>query len=213
MARGGHWDLERDVPIPADLSELLQARLARLADRTREAVDAVAVAGEPTAELLRALVGADGWAALTPAFDAQVIEPDGRRIRFAHPLLGAAALQRVIWHTARRAACNTRLAELVEDVEQRARHLAQAALGPDADVAASLELAAKTARRRGAPDAAASFLEHALRLAPSNDERARLTIAAAAQHSAANDAETGCGAAHRAARGHTVTPAPRPGSA
>jgi DNA-binding CsgD family transcriptional regulator/tetratricopeptide (TPR) repeat protein len=185
--RGGRFALDEDVPIPADLSELLQERLARLPERTREAVDAVAVAGEPAADLLRAVVGAEGWAALAPAFDAQVIEPDGRRIRFAHPLLGAAALQRI--DPEHRRELNARLAELVEDVEQRARHVAQAALGPDADAAATLERAAETARRRGAPDAAAELLEHALRLAPDDDERARLTIAAAAQHNAANDAE------------------------
>jgi DNA-binding CsgD family transcriptional regulator len=187
VARGGRFGLEGEVPMPADLSELLHERLARLPEGTREAVDAVAVAGEPAAELLRALVGADGWAGLAPAFDAQVIEPDGSRIRFAHPLLGAAALQRI--DPERRRELNVRLAELVEDVEQRARHVARAALGPDANAAETLEGAADTAGRRGAPDAAAELLEHALRLAADGDERARLTIAAAAQHNAANDAD------------------------
>jgi DNA-binding CsgD family transcriptional regulator len=190
-ARGGRFDLEGDVPIPADLSELLRERLAGLPEATREAVDAAAVAGEPTAELLRALVGADGWNALEPAFDAEVIERDGRRIRFAHPLLAAAALQRM--DPQRRRELNARLAELVDDVEQRARHLALAAVGPDASAAETLEEAAEAARRRGAPDAAAELLEHALRLTADDDDRARLTIAAAAQHNAANDAKRATG--------------------
>jgi DNA-binding CsgD family transcriptional regulator len=186
-ARGGRLDERGTVPIPADLSELLRGRLVLLPEPTRRAVDAVAVAAEPTAELLRAVIGSEGWSALELAFEAEVIELDERRIRFAHPLLAAAALQRM--DPERRRELNARLAHLVEDVEQRARHLAQAAVPPDPIAAQSLEEAAESARRRGAPDSAGRLLEDAVRLTPDTDERARLTIAAAAQHNVANDAE------------------------
>ena len=186
-ARGGRFDVEGDVPIPADLSELLYERLKVLPGPTLSTVCAVAVAGDPAHELLRALVGADGWSALEPAFEAQVLERDGRRIRFVHPLLAAAVLQRM--DPERRRELNARLAELVEDDEHRARHLAQAAIAPDSGAAERLEHAAETARRRGAPDAAAELLEHAARLAADEDEQARLTVGAAAAHNASNDAQ------------------------
>ena len=75
-ARGGRFDVEGGVPIPADLDDLLRERLAVLPESSLQTVDAVAVAGEPTAELLRAVVGADGWNALEPAFEADVLKPD-----------------------------------------------------------------------------------------------------------------------------------------
>ena len=50
--------------------------------------------------------------------------------------------------------------------EERARHLALAASGPNEEVAALVERAAVGARARGAPDAAAELSELALRLTP-----------------------------------------------
>ena len=56
-----------------------------------------------------------------------------------------------------------RLAEVVEDPEERAGHLALGAEGPDAAVAAELEEAAGAVRHRGASSAAAELCEQARR--------------------------------------------------
>ena len=78
-------------------------------------------------------------------------------------------------------ASTPRLAELVGDDEERARHHALATDGPDAGVAAELERAAHHARQRGASSAAAELGERALHLTPDSDHaaihRRRITAA------------------------------------
>jgi DNA-binding CsgD family transcriptional regulator len=56
------------------------------------------------------------------------------------------------------------LADVVGDPEQRARHLALASTAPDDTTARALESAARAARARGAPDAAAELVELALQV-------------------------------------------------
>jgi DNA-binding CsgD family transcriptional regulator len=62
---------------------------------------------------------------------------------------------------------------VVAEPEQRARHAALAAEGPDSTVADLLDGAADTASARGAPAAAAELIDLAIRLTPSDDPRAR----------------------------------------
>src|SRR5262245_59615557 len=59
-----------------------------------------------------------------------------------------------------------RLAELDVDLEERARHLAIAAIGADEEIAAALDAAATHARARGAAQAAAELAERAVALTP-----------------------------------------------
>jgi DNA-binding NarL/FixJ family response regulator len=112
-----------------------------------------------------------GGAGLEEALGAEVLVHDGDRLRFAHPLLAAAVQERtplLDWR-----ALHRRLADVVTDVEQRARHLAEAADGADAATAAALDAAAEQAAGRGAPAVAADLAERAGRLTPDGDGEAR----------------------------------------
>ena len=62
------------------------------------------------------------------------------------------------------------LAEVLDDEEERARHMALGAESPDRQVALALEQAADIAGARGAPDSAALLLEDAARLTPPDAE-------------------------------------------
>src|SRR3954452_14953437 len=68
--------------------------------------------------------------------------------------------------TDQRRRLHRRLAEVLTDPEERARHLALAAQGPDPAVAAALDDAARRANARGAQAAAADLLERAGTLTP-----------------------------------------------
>src|SRR5438034_5544095 len=66
----------------------------------------------------------------------------------------------------RRRRLHRRLAELEVDLEERARHLAIAAIGADQEIAAALDAAATHARARGAAQAAAELAERAVVMTP-----------------------------------------------
>src|SRR4029453_19128684 len=63
--------------------------------------------------------------------------PAGGRLGFTHPLLGSTVYAEATTHARR--SVHRRLAELVDDPEERARHLALAASGPHIRVARALE--------------------------------------------------------------------------
>jgi DNA-binding CsgD family transcriptional regulator len=110
------------------------------------------------------LLGPAGEAAVRVAADAGVLSIDGDRLSFTHPLLATAAYSQLDRDGKRE--LHARVAALVDDVEDHARHLALAAGEPDADVAHALDLAARRARARGAPDTAAELWDAAARLSP-----------------------------------------------
>ena len=129
--------------MPDRLRELVQERLAALPPATRAALAAAAALSQPTLAVVAE--ASDGAEALRAAFDARVIEARGERLHFTHPLLASAAYDDV--DPFGRRALHRRLATLAGDEEERARHLALAAEGPDEAVAAALERAAGQAAR------------------------------------------------------------------
>ena len=138
---------------------------------------------------MEAAVGRRFDAGLAEALDARILELDGERLRFTHPLLGSAVAARQT--PARRRSLHARLAEIVPSAEERARHLALATAEPDQRVASILEEAARTAHARGAPAAAAELAEQALRLTPASspDDARRRLFVAADMHNRAGDAD------------------------
>ena len=161
----------RPLPVPTKLQDLVRDRIARQPENVREALATVAALSDPTV-----FVVADD-AALDAAVQAELIELDGERVRFTHPLLAAEAYAAA--GAERRRAIHRRVADLVGDVEERARHLALAAEQPDSGVAAAVEEAASRAASRGAPEVAAELSTLAVRLTPRDaaDDRLRRRLA------------------------------------
>jgi DNA-binding CsgD family transcriptional regulator len=125
-----------------------------------------------------ARLGINGDAA-APAIEAGLAE-FGARVRFRHPLVRSAAYRSGSVQDMQEA--HRALAEVTDarlDPDRRAWHRAQAAAGPDEDVAAALERSADRARARGGIGAAAAFLERAAILTLEPSERARRALAAA----------------------------------
>jgi DNA-binding CsgD family transcriptional regulator len=187
LARDAPLDVGDALPVPATLQELLRERLAGLPATARDVALVVSALSRPTIELVMAAVGPRrAPATLDRAVSAGIIETAADRIRITHPLL--ASLLYAEAAPSRRRALHARLAEIVDDPDERARHLALAATGPDARVAASLEDAARRARARGAPQAAAELWERARRLTPPDDAASwRRAVDAAECHIDAGD--------------------------
>jgi DNA-binding CsgD family transcriptional regulator len=174
---------DEPLPVPAGLRALVRTRLARLPAPTRESLLAVAALSRPTVALAAAAGrGERALADLEQAARAGVIAREGERIRFTHPLLASTLYAEASPWQRRR--LHRRLAGLVTDGEERARHLALAAEGPDIEVAAALEEAAAEAHLRGAPDAAAALCEQACALTPADrpGELRRRSTEAASHH-------------------------------
>src|SRR5437764_447141 len=123
--------------------------------------------------------------------EAGVVELEGGRIRFAHPLLASAVYSSATPEQRRR--LHAHIAGIVTDIEEQARHLALSHLEPDEAVAAVMDAGAERADARGAPSAAAELAEHARALTPSSrpDDLARRTIAGASYHAASGDRKRG----------------------
>lgn len=185
--RNGPLDPREPLPVPTGVDELIGERLAALPDETLEALLVVSAMREPTPSDCSAALGdADLSSRLRPALLAHVIELEGERLRFSHPLLAAAAYSRA--DPLRRRVVHRRLAETAPAAEERARHLALATEAPDERVARVLEAAAASAAARGAPDAAAALLELAVALTPPGRvEHSRRRLLAARHHFHAGD--------------------------
>ncbi len=171
MQRRGQRADQPELPLPDSLSELIRDRIGTLSPAAAEVVLHAAALSQPTVLMVETAVGEDVAArGLTEAGEAGVLRVEAEVLRFAHPLLAAEAYAQA--SVDRRRAVHRTAAELVAEPEERAKHMALAAEGPDAAVAAALEHAAERARQRGAPDAAAELAEQASALTPLGDDGA-----------------------------------------
>ena len=166
-----HVESAGDI-LPATLAELVRNRIGSLDPAVHDVLLASACLAAPTVELVgeAAATDHDRLIELLEAAERNgIISIEGNRIRFAHPLLAsgvytdASPTQRRLMHR--------RLADVVDELELRARHLAMASTTGDAETLQALDDAAASAHARGAPAAAAELLELAIGLGGDTPER------------------------------------------
>jgi DNA-binding CsgD family transcriptional regulator/tetratricopeptide (TPR) repeat protein len=177
----GGFGLPGAAPLAGRIEDSFARQLDALPDETRRLLQLAAA--DPSGD--RSLV----WRAArrlgipvqagAPAVEAGLVEFDGR-VRFRHPLARSAAYRSA--SLSDRQQLHAALAEATDpqaDPDRRAWHRAQAAAGPDEDVAAELERSAGRAQARGGMAAAAAFLERSVALTADPARHAERILAAA----------------------------------
>src|SRR5580704_13058472 len=167
--------------MPGRIEDSFRGRLEVLPAATQRLmlVAAAEPAGDPALVWRAAERLGIGAGAVAPAADAGLLVI-GERVVFRHPLVrsavyrAASAQERRAAHQALAGATDPRA-----DPDRRAWHRAQAAPGPDEDVASELERSAGRAQARGGLAAAAAFLERAAALTLDPARRAGRALAAA----------------------------------
>jgi DNA-binding CsgD family transcriptional regulator len=153
---GGQAAPGEPLPLPQTMGDLLAARIQRLPADAREVLRVVSALATPTVDLVVAALGERvGLEGLDRAEEHGVIEMQRGQVRLVHPLFRAAVRTSGIG----RRRLHARLADLVDDVEQSAWHLALASERRDERVADALEAGASTAQARGALTSAAQLWE------------------------------------------------------
>src|SRR5688572_21657537 len=190
LQRRGDRATPESLAVPRSLEGLVGARVAALDPAADDVALYAAALAQPTVRALEAALGTERVTeGLEGAVAAGVLETADDGIRFAHPLLAAATYSRAT--PSRRREVHERLAGFATEPEERARHLARTAIGPDRSIATALDDGAAAAARRGAPEVAAALAEEADRLTPSDavDDRHRRRIGEAEYLFGAGDAK------------------------
>jgi DNA-binding CsgD family transcriptional regulator len=177
----GGFALPGELPLPSRIEASFRRRVEQLPTETQRllVVAAAEPIGDPTLLWRAAAELGIPVEAAAPA-EADDLMEVGARVAFRHPLLRS-AIYRAASPKERRSA-HRALAGATDpeaDPDRRAWHRAHAALAPDEDVAAELELSATRAQACGGLAAAAVFLERAAELTPEPGRRARRALAAA----------------------------------
>ena len=180
----GGFGLPGATPLSERIGESFRRQLEALPAQSRRLL--LLAAAEPYGDvsLVWRAAGRLGipFQAVSPAVDAGLVE-FGARVWFRHPLLRSASYRAA--SIADRQAVHGALAEATDPLaypERRAWHRAQAAPGPDEEVAAELQRSAGRAQARGGLAAAAAFLERSALLTADPARRADRTLAAVQAH-------------------------------
>jgi DNA-binding CsgD family transcriptional regulator len=177
----GGFALPDAMPLSGRIEESFRRRLEVLPADTRRLLQLAAAepVGDPVLMWRAAERLGIATQAATPAAEAGLVE-FGARVRFRHPLVRSAAYRSA--SIQERQEVHRALAEATDpelDPDRRAWHWAQAAPGPNKDVAAELERSAGRAQARGGLAAAAAFLQRSVALTVDPARRAERALAAA----------------------------------
>jgi len=187
----GGFGLPAALPLSARIEESFGRRLARLPREARRFL--LVAAADPTGDAALEWRAAEslGVSAASPlALESDGLLAFNAGVVFRHPLVRSAVYRAA--SPVERNEVHRALAEATDpavDPDRRAWHRAQAASGPDEEVAAELERSAARAQARGGLAAAAAFLELAsdLSLDPARRSARALAAAEAKQQAGALD--------------------------
>ncbi len=181
--RRGWPDGDDDLPMTTRLERAFVERVADLDDTARAVLDVAALDdGENVNDVLAAAAILHGAPIDRDAVDSVVglglLTLMGERYRIAHPLVRSALRQAMSRVTRQRG--HAALSDVLSAHPHRATwHRAASAPGPDERIAADLEEAAASARRRGAVSTALAWLERAAALSPEPESRSSRLLSAA----------------------------------
>ncbi len=191
----GGFGLPGAVSLPGRIEDSFGRQLEGLPERTRRLL--ALAAADPTGDPLLVWRAA-AWLGIAVGAGAPTVGSGlvefGARVRFRHPLARSAAYRSAPAQQIQEA--HAALAEATDpaaDPDRRAWHRAQAAAGPDEDLAAELEQSAGRAQDRGGVAAAAAFLERAALLTPGPERRAQRLLAASRAKRDAGDLDVALG--------------------
>jgi DNA-binding CsgD family transcriptional regulator/tetratricopeptide (TPR) repeat protein len=162
------------LPLSRHLQAIFAARVSALPAATVGLLLLAALDGSGDLRILGPVAADEGVDVLAPAQDEGLVsvDPRARRLVFAHPLIRSAVVG--LATSGQRRAAHHRLADLFAgDPDVQARHLSQATVEPDEQVAALLEAAAYRVLRRGDAVQAVAMLIQAADLTPDGARRAR----------------------------------------
>ena len=176
----GGFGLAEAQAMSGRIQESFVRRVSAVSDDARRLL--LLAAAEPVGDLLLLLRASEQLGIAVSAVDA---ETDGllalsERVTFRHPLVRSAVYRTAALQDRR--AAHRALAAATDrefDPDRRAWHLAEAAAGPDEQVALELERSAGRAQTRGGAAAAAAFLRRAVALTADPARRADRALAAA----------------------------------
>ena len=177
----GGFGLPGATPLSGRIEDSFRRQLDALPAQTRRLLQLAAADPSGDRSLVWRAAGRLGISAqeAAPAVEAGLAE-FGAQVRFRHPLVRSAAY----WSASspNRRQMHAALAEVTDpaiDPDRRAWHRAQAAPGPDEEIAAELERSAGRAQARGGLAAAAAFLERSMLLTVDPAFHAERSLAAA----------------------------------
>jgi DNA-binding CsgD family transcriptional regulator len=177
----GGFGLPGAAPLPGRIEDSFRRQLDALPAQARRLLQLAAAdpSGDPV--LVRRAAGRLGIPvhAAAPAVEAGFVQ-FGFQVRFRHPLARSAAYRSASMQE--RQAVHGALAAVTDpaaDPDRRVWHRAQAATGPDEDIAVELVRSAGRAQARGGLAAAAAFLERSVLLTADTARHAERALAAA----------------------------------
>lgn len=176
--RAGRAALPRTPPAGQAAVRAYRRRIETLDPDARRALLLAAIGDDGAPGPLLSALGEGARPALARAEAAGLLRLAEERVGVAHPLVRSVAIE-LAAPEARRAAHRALAGALdpERDAEQRAWHLAEAAVGPDEEAAAALEAAAMRAAARTGYAAAAGALERAAGLSAAPGDVTRRAIA------------------------------------